>query len=106
MQKTITTEEMAAECLEHAAATVSEWIDNLEAHHGGEGYAGGGPNQTFDRAFNAAFDYNQKELPTKGDAFDAVEDCFSEPLVMALEHDISGKDAATFYKNQAAELRQ
>jgi hypothetical protein len=36
-----------------------------------------------------------------GPTFDRAIDIFSEPLQMALKHDISGKDAAEFYRNQA-----
>jgi len=92
---------VAIEALLTAAETVEQWVDNQEAHYEGtDKTAIVGARQTYRRAFNSAYDYNVDSELT-GNQFDRAEDIFSEPLTMALEHDISGKDAAEFYRNQA-----
>jgi len=83
-----------AAALRYAADCVDELVEKGEPMQS---------NQTFRRGYNAADQYIcNSELV--GDDFGEAADEVGDVAGMALEHDISGKEAAEFYKNQADEL--
>jgi hypothetical protein len=84
----------AAAALRHAADCVEELAEKGEPM---------GDRQTFRRAFNAADGYLVDSALT-GAAFDEASDEIGDVVGMALDHGINGKDAATFYRNQADAL--
>jgi len=84
----------AAAALRHAADCVDELVEKGEPM---------GKQQTFRRGFNAADSYIVESALT-GQAFDDAIDEMGDVMGMALDHDISGSDAATFYRNQADAL--
>ena len=59
-----------------------------------------GPRQTYRRGFNAADEF-VCDSPATGRAFEQATDKVGDVLVMALNHEISGEQAAEFYYNQA-----
>jgi hypothetical protein len=94
-------ETIAVEALLTAADTIEQWVDNEHDHYEGTDKTPCiGTQNTYRRAFNSADKY-VCDSSAKGPTFDRAIDIFSEPLQMALKHDISGKDAAEFYRNQA-----
>ena len=84
----------SAAALRHAADCVEELKEKGEPM---------GPRQTFRRGYNAADDYLVNSALTAG-AFDDAVDTVGDVVTMALDHDIDGTDAATFYRNQADAL--
>jgi hypothetical protein len=84
----------AAAALRHAADCIDELVEKGEPM---------GSHQTFRRGYNAADRY-VVDSELSGDDFDEGVDKVGDVAGMALDHDISGKDAATFYRNQADEL--
>jgi len=84
----------AAAALRHAADCIDELVEKGEPM---------GPRQTFRRGFNAGDRYLVDSALTGG-AFDEANDELGDVAAMALEHDIDGCDAATFYRNQADAL--
>lgn len=94
-------ETIAVEALLKAADTVEKWVENEHDHYEGTDKTPCiGTQNTYRRAFNSADKYVCNSSAS-GPTFDRAIDIFSEPMQMALEHDISGKDAAEFYQNQA-----
>lgn len=84
----------AAAALRHAADCIDELVEKGEPMQ---------KNQTFRRGFNAADQY-LCESALSGKSFDDANDRMGDVVAMALEHGIAGKDAATFYRNQADTL--
>jgi hypothetical protein len=84
----------AAAALRHAADCVEELVEKGEPM---------GDRQTFRRGYNAADDYIV-ESELGGKDFQEATDKVGDVAGMALDHSINGKDAATFYRNQADEL--
>ena len=84
----------AAAALRHGAECIDELVEKGEPM---------GPRQTFRRGYNAADDYVVDSALT-AKAFEDAVNKVGDVAAMALNHDISGKDAATFYRNQADEL--
>jgi len=94
-------ETIAVEALLKAADTIEQWVANEHEHYEGTDKTPCiGPQNTFRRAFNTADKY-VCDSSASGPTFDRAIDIFSEPMQMALKHDISGKDAAAFYRNKA-----
>jgi len=84
----------AAAALRHAANCVEELVEKGEPM---------GDRQTFRRGYNPADSYIiDSEL--SDDELDEALDEMGDIVAMALEHEIDGKDAATFYRNQADAL--
>lgn len=103
MKQATKPETIAAECLLKAAETVEKWVDNEREHYEGTDKTPCvGPRNTYRRAFNIADEYACNSSATGSD-FERVVDLFSEPMTMALKHDISGKEAAEFYRNKAVQ---
>lgn len=97
---------IAAEALLTAADTVERWVNNEREHYEGtDDSAIITDRQTFNRAFNAAYDYNV-EADTSGDKFDAVENKFSKSMQEALSNELSGLEAAEYYRQHAKEMVQ
>jgi len=84
-------EQTAADALRHAADCIDELVDKGEPM---------GSRQTYRRGFNAA-DRQLVESPLSGSDFEEATDLVGEVTTMALNHEIGGKDAATFYRNRA-----
>lgn len=85
---------IAAQALRHAADCIEDLVDAGEPM---------GSRQTFRRGFNAA-DSKLVDSALSGKAFEAASDKVGDVAGMAVEHDINGQDAATFYRNQADAL--
>ena len=88
---TCSVDRIAAEALRHAADCVEELKEKGEPM---------GPRQTFRRGYNAADD-KVVESPLTGSDFEACIDVIGDAVGMALDHEITGKDAAEFYRNKA-----
>ena len=84
----------SAAALRHAADCIDELVEKGEPMQ---------PRQTFRRGYNAAYD-SLVESELTAHAFDDADNKVGDVVGLALDHDISGKDAATFYRNQADEL--
>jgi len=84
-------EQTAADALRYAADCIDELVDKGEPM---------GPRQTYRRGFNAADD-QLVESPLSGKDFEKASDIVGDVTTMALNHEISGKDAAEFYRNRA-----
>lgn len=93
-------EAIAAEALLTAADTIERLAENCENVNEPLG-----PQRTWRRAFNAAYDYNTESDAT-GDAFDRVETLFSEVMIDSLESERAGCEAAEYYREQAREMLQ
>ena len=93
MSATITTpvNRIAAESLRHAADCVEELKEKGEPM---------GPHQTFRRGYNAADTFIVKS-PLTGSDFDGAIDVAGDAIGMALDHEITGTNAAEFYRNKA-----
>ena len=89
--KSTTVNQIAAESLRHAAECVDELVEKGEPM---------GPHQTFRRGYNAA-DSFVVSSPLSGDELAECVDVAGDAVGMALDHEISGKDAAEFYRNKA-----
>jgi len=86
----------AAAALRHAADCVEELVEKGEPM---------GTRQTYRRGYNPADRYIvNSELG--GDDLEEALDKMGDIIAKALEYDISGKDAATFYRNQADVLEE
>ena len=88
------TDKTTAEALRHAGKCILKLVEAGEPM---------GPQQTFRRGFNAADEY-LVESPTTGKAFHRASDKVGDVAVMALNHEISGEQAAEFYYNQAESI--
>lgn len=99
--KQATTEEevinyTTAAALRHAADCIDELVNKGEPMQS---------RQTFRRGYNAADDYIVESALT-AHAFEEAIDKAGDVTTMALDHEISGGDAATFYRNQADNLEE
>ena len=81
----------SAAALRHAATCVEELVEKGEPMQS---------RQTYRRGYNAAYDY-VIESELGGDDSEEALDIVGDTIAMANKHDISGKDAATFYRNKA-----
>jgi len=86
----------AAAALRHAADCIDELVEEGEPM---------GNRQTYRRGYNPADRYIiDSEL--SGDDLEEALDKMGDVTAKACEHNISGKDAATFYRNQADVLTE
>ena len=82
---------ITAKALRHAADCILKLVEKGEPM---------GPQQTYRRGFNAADEFIC-DSPATGNDFEQATDKVGDVAVMALNHDISGEQAAEFYNNQA-----
>ena len=85
------TETVAAAAVRHAADCIEELKEKGEPM---------GTRQTYRRGYNAGDEWLCNG-GLSGDALDEALDHFGNVAALACKHDISGEDAAEFYRNQA-----
>ena len=88
------TDKITAEALRHAGKCILKLVEAGEPM---------GPRQTYRRGFNAADEF-VCDSPATGRAFEQATDKIGDVGVMALNHEISGEQAAEFYYNQAESI--
>jgi hypothetical protein len=91
-----TTDAIAADALRHAADCVEQLKEKGEPM---------GPHQTFRRGYDAA-DQFVVDSPLTGDKFNEAVDVAGDAIGMALDHEITGTDAAEFYRNKADAIEE